>query len=148
MKAFEARQKSIKNQFEWIEKKLKKAIEKGKSQIIVEKTPLYEEVVEKLLDDGFDILIIQDPVGAFTRISMLASEEGKCGRFDYVPINWEFDYSDEEDDEDDSEDCNVQEETASKEEEIIDTPEVIEESNDEEVTSEAATGEEVEPEQC
>ena len=28
MKAFEARQKSLKNQFEWIEKKIKKAIEK------------------------------------------------------------------------------------------------------------------------
>lgn len=158
MKAFEARLKSMKNQFEWVEKKIKKAIEKGESRIIVKKTPLYDEVIEKLLDDGFDLLIIEDPANSFTEISMLISEEGRCGGLEYVSIEWEFCDSGEEDDDSDDdddddfdkacvieednselnedgeccyEDCEVEEENTSNEEETVDTSEVIEENNEE-----------------
>ena len=87
MKAFKAREMSIKPQYKEASKYITSAVMLGKTSVILNLTaPLYPEVAEMLAKDGYDVKIVHRKQKCFSynEISWLNAEEGQEGKVTYI----------------------------------------------------------------
>lgn len=86
MKAFEARKESIQPQYDSAMKDIERAVEWGWKSTRVGYGTLYKEVVDMLLDDGFDINFVKGAKDGryYNEASWENAEEGRRGKITYV----------------------------------------------------------------
>ena len=86
MKAFEARKESVQPQYDSAVRDIERAVKWGWKSTHVGCGTLYQEVVEMLLDDGFDINFVKRTKDGryYNEASWENAEEGRRGKITYV----------------------------------------------------------------